>query len=172
MYMFRNRRDRRGVIALIAVSALALAACGGDDDTASTTATTPTTAEAAAGTTIPEGTVDVTLADVSANSMLLTPSPKSAPAGTVTFVVTNAGTKDHEFVVLKTDIPAADLPIDEATDKTDEEGEGVENVGEIGNIKAGETKTIELDLESGHYDLICNLKGHLRMGMWSDFDVT
>jgi uncharacterized cupredoxin-like copper-binding protein len=172
----RPRLHTKGAFAIVALAALTLSACGGDDDdAASTPATTvaaATDAAAANAADLPAGSIGITLVDVTANKMLLTPSATSAPAGTVTFVATNAGNVEHEFVVLKTDIPAADLVIDPATDRTSEEAEGVENVGEIGSIKKGETKTLELDLEPGHYALICNLKGHLRMGMWSDFEVT
>lgn len=170
MNMSSARRSSRGIIAVAAIAALGLAGCGGDDDSAS--APTTTKAESVATTALPAGSIGVSLVDVSADKMLLTPSQTSAAAGTVTFVVTNSGDKEHEFVVMKTDIAGADLPVDEATDRMDEEGEGVENVGEIGSILAGETKTLELELEPGHYVLVCNLKSHVRMGMWADFDVT
>lgn len=167
------RRHTTGAIAIVAIAALTISACGGDDDDSASVATTVAADDAAdSAADLPAGSIGVTLVDVTANKMLLTPTATSAPAGTVTFVVTNAGNVEHEFVVLKTDMPAADLVIDPATDRTSEEAEGVENVGEIGSLEKGETKTLELDLEPGHYALICNLKGHLRMGMWSDFEVT
>jgi uncharacterized cupredoxin-like copper-binding protein len=169
--MGRNPTFRTGMVRTIAAVALCgsmMVACGGDDDAASTTTAAPA---AAPTTTLPPGTISVSLVDVSPTSMSLMPSATSAPAGTITFVVTNNGTREHEFVVLKTDIPAAELPV-MSNDRIDEEGDGVENVGEIGSVKAGETKTLELDLEAGHYDLICNLVGHVRMGMVSNFDVT
>jgi uncharacterized cupredoxin-like copper-binding protein len=172
MHAFRTTTRRNlMMIAVLATAALSFAACGSSDSgTASSTTTAPTAAVEASP--LPDGTIAVTLSDISANSMLLTPSAKSAAAGKITFVVTNAGNKEHEFVVLKTETPTAELSIDDATDRTDEEAPGVENVGEIASILAGETKTIEIDLGSGHYALICNLRGHLRQGMWSDFDVT
>lgn len=156
--------------AAVALCGSVLAACGGDDDTTAAT-TTEVPAAAAPEPAADPGTIDVTLVDVSSTQMSLIPSAASAPAGTVTFVVTNTGTREHEFLVLATDIPAADLPI-MSNDRIDEHGEGVENLGEIGSIKAGETKTLELDLAAGHYDLICNLVGHVRMGMVADFDVS
>jgi uncharacterized cupredoxin-like copper-binding protein len=169
--MRRHPTFRSGIVRSVAAVALCgslLVACGGDDDDASATTTAPA---AAAATTLPPGTISVSLIDVSPTSMSLVPSAKSASAGTITFVVTNNGTREHEFLVLETDIPATDLPV-MSNDRVDEEGEGVENLGEIGSVKVGETKTLELDLDAGHYDLICNLVGHVRMGMVSDFDVT
>lgn len=178
--MFTHRFNRRPtrvviVVALAAVVALLLAACGGGNDTTETTETTEATTGTTSGasaTTMAAGTVNVTLADVSANSMLLTPSPASAPAGTVTFVVTNSGTQEHEFVVLKTDLAADNLPFDEDADEALEEGEGVTPIDEIESIMPGETMNLVVDLEAGHYALICNLEGHYRMGMRSDFDVS
>ncbi len=155
---------------IVALASMSLAACGADA-TADTTAPVATT-QPAVTTTLPPGTIAVTLTDVTANSMLLTPSAKSSPAGTVTFVVTNKGNREHEFVVLSTDLGAADLPFDETADEALEEGEGVTPVDEIPSIQAGETLTLVVDLAAGHYALICNLEGHYRMGMWSDFDAT
>lgn len=162
---------RHAAFVLIGVLALSLAACGGSG-TSDTTAAPTTTNPPETTTTLPPGTVKVTLSDVSATSMLLTPSPSSTSAGEVTFVVSNTGTQEHEFVVLRTDLAAADLPFDSTADEALEEGEGVTPVDEIEGIQPGETKTLVVDLEAGHYALICNLKGHYRMGMRSDFDVT
>ena len=54
-----GRRFRRSALALVTVSALALAACGGDDDTATTTeAATPDTTAAAPATTAGSETTD------------------------------------------------------------------------------------------------------------------
>jgi uncharacterized cupredoxin-like copper-binding protein len=45
------------------------------------------------------------------------------------------------------------------------------NVGETGDMDAGTSKTLTIDLKPGHYALVCNLAGHYRMGMYSDFEV-
>ena len=169
--MLRPDIARRGIACTTAILlALLLGACGGSSS-AESTAASPTTKATAASTTLPPGTVKVVLSDVDANTMLLTPSPESASAGTVTFEVVNTGDKTHEFVVLRTDLAAADLPFDESADEVLEEGEGVTPIDEIEDIPAGETKTLVVDLEAGHYALICNLQGHFRMGMRSDFTV-
>jgi uncharacterized cupredoxin-like copper-binding protein len=85
----------------------------------------------------------------------------------VTFEVTNEGTKTHEFVILSTDTPA-----DQLTMKGDEVVEDdYEAVDEIEDIPGGETGTLTVDLASGHYALICNVKGHYRMGMYTDLTV-
>ncbi|HEX3300630.1 MAG TPA: hypothetical protein VHW68_11025, partial [Actinomycetota bacterium] len=55
--------------------------------------------------------IKATLADTSPTQMSITLSQSYAPAGTVSFLITNAGTMDHEMVVLKTDQPADSFKI-------------------------------------------------------------
>ena len=45
------------------------------------------------------------------------------------------------------------------------------NVGEIGSVKAGTAKTLNITLKPGHYALICNLPGHYKTGQFADFYV-
>jgi uncharacterized cupredoxin-like copper-binding protein len=104
--------------------------------------------------------VDVTLAQFA-----VSPSASRAPAGRVTFRVHNAGTITHEFVVIKTARAASDLPIKNG--RADETG----NVGETGDLEAGKTKSVSLNLAAGHYALICNLPGHYLAGQHTDFTV-
>jgi uncharacterized cupredoxin-like copper-binding protein len=93
------------------------------------------------------------------------PQTHDAASGKVTFRVTNDGKAKHEFVVLRTDKPAAHLPI--------HEGEASEagNVGEIGDLAPGQTKTLTLNLPPGHYAFVCNLPGHYMAGMHTDFTI-
>lgn len=146
---------------------LLLVACSSSSETTTTQAQATTTTTSAAGAQ----TVTVTLADVDANTMLLTPSPDSVAAGEVTFEVTNAGDREHEFVVLQTDLAIDDLPFDDAADEVIEDGPGLTAVDEIEELQPGETKTLTVTLDAGNYALICNLEGHYRMGMRSAFTV-
>jgi len=92
----------------------------------------------------------------------------TVPAGTVTFTVVNEGVKKHEFVVMSTDTSTDKLKV-----KNDEVVEDAYTaVDEIEDIVPGSTETLTVDLAPGHYALICNLKGHYRMGMWADLTVT
>ena len=137
-----TRRVRRWlVIPMILGLALVTAGCSGDD----------------------EGTVAVTLADFS-----VTPEPDSAPAGEVTFDVTNDAEQIHEFVVFQTDLAADQLPTDENGD-VDEAGEGVELVDEIEDIEGGSSQSLTVNLDAGSYVLICNLPGHYQQGMHASF---
>jgi uncharacterized cupredoxin-like copper-binding protein len=110
---------------------------------------------------------------VSVNQWSVTPSATPS-AGPVTFSVTNDGTITHEFVVLKTDTPAASIDIGKfegEEDRINEDTSGT-NVGETGDMTAGSTKTITLNLQPGHYVFLCNLPGHYMQGMHVDVTVT
>jgi len=159
---------RFALVTLVSVFTLIAAACGGDDggsagDGGGGAAISPTAG--GSGTSIA-----VAVGETDTENMHLTLSSNSAPAGAVTFTITNEGQKVHEFVVLKTDTMAADLPYDEATDEIVENEDEV--VDEIEDMDAGGTYTLTVDLEPGHYAIACNLEGHWRMGMRADFQVT
>ena len=94
----------------------------------------------------------------------VTPTSAQAAAGEVTFNVRNAGTATHEFVVIKTNKPAGGLL---KGARADESG----NVGETGDLAAGASKNLTLNLKPGHYALICNLPGHYKAGQFADFTV-
>lgn len=96
------------------------------------------------------------------------PGTQGAPKGKVRFVVTNIGTAEHEFVVLRTAKPAGNLlGGDHGPTRADESGA----VGEIGSIPSGQSRTLNLTLKPGHYSLICNLPGHYKTGQFADFYV-
>jgi hypothetical protein len=131
--------------------ALALPACGGDD----------------------EATVDVTLQEFA-----IIPSTASVAAGNVTFDTTNDGPDDdHELVVIRTDLEPNALPTDE-NGAVNEDGEGIEVIGEIEEFPPGETESATFDLEAGAYVLICNIydedeqEAHYAEGMRVEFSVT
>lgn len=149
-------RQRRWLAVPMAVGlALAMTGCGGGDEE-----------EAGGGTTGGGGAVAVTLADFS-----VTPDPTSAPAGDVTFDVTNDAQQTHEFVVFKTDLAEDQLPTDENGD-VDESGEGIELVDEIEDIEGGSTQSLSVNLDGASYVLICNLPGHYQAGMHASFTVS
>ena len=120
-----------------------------------------------------------TVVNVTLREFSVTPARDSAPRGRITFAVTNGGTEEHEFLVIRTDLPADELPTEE--DGTYEEnGPGTELIEEIEPFEPGDTERITLTLEAGHYVLICNLfeieddevEAHYSLGMFTDFDVT
>ncbi len=93
----------------------------------------------------------------------------SVKAGGVQFRVTNDGPSQHEFVVLKTNLPATALPV--ADGQAEEEGEGVQHVDEVEDLGSGQTGTLDVTLDPGNYVLICNLPGHYEQGMRAAFTV-
>ena len=95
-------------------------------------------------------------------------SAASAPAGTISFKVTNSGTMVHEFVILKTDVLAKALPLSGAS-----VDEGAFNaIGEVEETEAGGNGTFTAPLAAGHYAIICNIPGHVSQGMVTDFTVS
>lgn len=172
--MRKKHTMKIALVGLVSATALTLAACGGGgNNTAAAPKSAATQAPAAqspAGTT--GAAVAVSVGDTDTSHMFMHVSKASVAAGPVTFSVTNDGVKKHEFVVLATDLMAKKLPYSKADDEVAEEGQGVESPGEIGELMPGETKTLTLDMAAGHYVLVCNIAGHWRMGMYSDFQVS
>ena len=149
-------------VALMIVVGIVFAAAGGDGASAPAPAPTPAPAAAkpaAAAAPAPAARIGVTLKEFT-----VSPTPATGRAGTVTFRVRNAGAVRHEFVVLRTNKAAGDL-------LKGSEASEAGNVGEIGDVKPGATKTLRLDLKAGHYALICNLPGHYAAGQRADFVV-
>jgi uncharacterized cupredoxin-like copper-binding protein len=160
---------RRSALLVVASFALVLAACGGDD------ASSSSDGEGAAITGGDSGqTVAVSVGESGPDEMYMRLSQESVAAGSVTFVVTNEGQKEHEFLVIKTDTPAGEIPLLTVPDGEhdfDEEAAG-EVIDEIGSVVAGATEELTVTLEPGHYALNCNLEGHYSAGMWADLQVT
>jgi uncharacterized cupredoxin-like copper-binding protein len=94
----------------------------------------------------------------------VTPATHTIDAGKVTFTVKNAGTTEHELVVIRTATKAAKLPI--VNGKASQKGS-------VGTIRVAEKSTarLTLTLKRGHYALICNLGSHYMAGMRADLTV-
>jgi uncharacterized cupredoxin-like copper-binding protein len=89
----------------------------------------------------------------------------SAPAGSVTFNISNEGPSAHEFVVIETDDAPDALPTKNGT--VDEAKLTV--VDEAEDIAPSTTATLTTDLEAGSYVIICNVPGHYEAGMHTAF---
>ena len=131
------------LLVLAAAAALVIPACSSDD-----------------------GGIGVTEADYS-----VTPAETSAPAGELTFDITNDAEQTHEFVIFKTDLAPDALPVNDDGD-VDEEGEGVTHIDEIEDITGGSTQSLTVSLDAGNYVFICNLPGHYKQWMHTAFTVT
>ncbi len=164
--MARWKRLAATAVALSMFAPL-LMACG-DDDSSSSSDTTAAADGGVTVTTAANGTaVSVEVGDKSDDTMYLTPDTTSVPAGPVTFTMHNAGTVEHEMVVLKTDTPADQLTVG-SDDKVSED----DSVGEVSETEAGDTGTLTVDLEPGKYVLVCNIAKHYGKGMYAAFTVT
>jgi uncharacterized cupredoxin-like copper-binding protein len=90
--------------------------------------------------------------------------------GDNTFDITNSGSKEHDFIILKTDIAPGQLPT--KNDKVDTGASGVDKVDSKTNIGAGKTATLKADsLTSGKYVVISNHSGDYAAGMYAGFTI-
>jgi hypothetical protein len=106
-------------------------------------------------------------------------APRSAPAGTVGFVVRNAGKETHELVVVR-GVSPRELPLD--GDGALDEARLPEGalVGEVEGVPAGDRCSGVFQLTAGEYTLVCNItetedgktESHLHEGMVTTFTVT
>ena len=153
-----SKRTLRSALMLAALSLVLVASgCGSSDKNTKEAATTPA---ATATTAATGGPVKVVL-----DQWSVKPSVTSAKAGKVTFEVQNAGSIEHEMIVVKTTKTADGLG---SASRVSEDG----SVGEQPEFAGGSTKTVTLKLTPGHYALICNIAGHYKAGMYTDFDVS
>jgi uncharacterized cupredoxin-like copper-binding protein len=142
----------RKVTAFLAVAAL-LAAC-------SSSSPTPTSGGGGGGGT---GNVDATV-----HEWQIDLSSSTVPAGEVTFTIQNTGEETHEFVIVQTDEAADSLPV--VDDQVDESA--FTPVDEKEDIEPGTTDLeLTVDLEAGHYVILCNLLAHYGKGMHVDLNV-
>jgi cytochrome c oxidase subunit 2 len=104
---------------------------------------------------------------VALNEWAVEPASGSVEAGTVTFAVTNDGAVPHEFVVVRTDLAADELPVEGG--RVDESGLDV--VGRTQQLLGDETENLTVDLQAGSYVLLCNIPAHYDLGMTVGFTV-
>ncbi len=114
-----------------------------------------------------DGEISATLDDYS-----ITLNTSTSPSGSVTFDVENAATQIHEFVVARTDLAADALPTGDDGDVSEEGATDLEVIDEIEDVEPGATEQLDVTLEPGDYVLFCNLPGHYRQGMTTEFTVS
>ena len=133
---------------------------------------------------LPGAIVNVTLSDRggammgAGNGMMvaLVASPATVSSRTVTFVATNVGALDHEFLVLPaprdgigTRPVGANGKIDESTSL----GEASTSCGPGAGpgISPGASSWVTLHLTPGNYELLCDVPWHYANGMFAAFRV-
>ncbi|KMO72893.1 sulfocyanin-like copper-binding protein [Mycolicibacterium chlorophenolicum] len=111
-------------------------------------------------------------------------NPATVPAGKVSFRVSNAGSLNHELVILSLAKGqySGQRPID-SDGKVDEAGslaeashtcgadKGDENAANTG-IAPGASGWTTTNLAPGRYELLCNISGHYWAGMYAELDVS
>lgn len=115
---------------------------------------------------------DETSVDTIEKDFSIAVTPTSSSTRKVTFKITNQGPTTHEFVVFKTDLDPASLPLIADGTAVNEDGAGVTHVDEKEDIANGATATLSLTLQPGKYVLICNLPTHHKLGMHAPFTVS
>lgn len=111
-------------------------------------------------------------------AMGLTADHASAPHGTVSFLVTNAGSIAHEMVILPLPssqaLGARPIGSDAKIIETGSLGEASKSggAGAGDGIAPGASGWVTVTLAPGQYELVCNLPRHYSAGMYTQLTVT
>ena len=146
----------RRLLAIGPIAALAVAGCGSGTNPKNDASPSKPAAAASSGLEKDPVTLD---------EFAVKPAVTRLKPGKVAFQVKNTGKTDHEFLVIDTNKPAAALGKGK---RVPEKG----NLGETGDVKPGQSKTLVLNLRKGHYAVICNDPGHYMAGMHKDLVVS
>jgi uncharacterized cupredoxin-like copper-binding protein len=142
-------RPSAWLAAVLVVLALASAACSSNDGASSSPTTGPSIA-------------------VSLSDFKIKAAETEAPAGPVTFDLTNDGPSDHTFFMVKTDLAEDALPVADHLVQVDQ----LDVVAEIDTFTEGTERSLTVDLQPGSYVMFCNLPGHYESDMHAPFTVT
>ena len=169
-----NRRWAYALLAAIAALALLVSACDGDDDEEAEEA--GEAEEATLGVVLPRPTGS-TEVRVSLAEWTVEPAVNVVDEGEIYFLVDNLGPVDpHEFVIIRSDLPVDQLPVDDTGFVPED---AVDVVAEIEPYLPGSSASIALNLPAGRYLLICNIveleegewESHYLEGMRAEFTV-
>jgi uncharacterized cupredoxin-like copper-binding protein len=161
----------RHAAAVTAAGALIIGCSSAGGGSAAATSVPPPVSAAATTAAIASASGSSTTVAATESEFKIDLGSTTAPAGSVTFHIKNGGTTLHEFVVVRTDLSAAKLPLASSAPKVDEESDKLQKVDEVENIAAGSTADLKVDLPAGHYVVICDVPGHYSSGMHADFTV-
>jgi len=145
----------------------------------------PTRTISSCGPNRPQGTiVHDTLSDrgggmMGAGNLMMVglgASPDSVPSGVVTFIATNVGALNHEFLILPaprdgvgTRAVGTDGKIDESSSLAEASTSCGRGPGE--GISPGTSSWVTLHLAPGQYELLCDIAWHYANGMFAPFSV-
>ncbi|MCH7484129.1 MAG: hypothetical protein IIA90_03150 [Chloroflexi bacterium] len=129
---------------------------------------------AACGSTGEGGDVELTLDEWS-----VVTDVDTLPEGPIKFDIKNAGEREHELLIVRSDIPGAELPTKDNGSFDDDAG-GVDVKHDIDGIEGGDVTSRSYLLDPGNYVLLCNIvedidgaeTSHYAQGMWTEFTIT
>ena len=129
---------------------------------------------AACGSTGEGGDVELTLVEWSVATDV-----DSLPEGPIKFDIENGGEREHELLLVRSDIPGAELPTKD-DGSVDEGAGGVDVKYDIDDLEAGDKTSRSYALAPGNYVLLCNIveeidgieTSHYAQGMWTEFTIT
>jgi len=129
---------------------------------------------AACGSTGEGGDLDVTLDEYS-----VVTDVNTLPEGPIKLDIKNDGSIEHELLIVRSDIPGAELPTKDDGSFDDDAG-GVDVKHDIDELEAGDETSRSYSLDPGNYVLLCNIvedidgteTSHYAQGMWTEFTVT
>lgn len=122
----------------------------------------------ATAVTAPASPAEAATVPVTLTEWAVEPGVAEAGAGEVAFSVENEGELLHNFVVYRTELAPAQLPVEGGLVI---EGDAVDEVGRIDEVAPGASQSLTLELERGVYVVVCNLPGHYELGMHAAFTV-
>ena len=93
------------------------------------------------------------------------PSISQMTAGKVTFEVTNNGSQEHGFMLIKNDLPPEMLPVANGSIALGQ----VNVVRTLPPIPPGKSDRVTIDLTPGKYVLVSNLGSDYQKGMAAEF---
>jgi uncharacterized cupredoxin-like copper-binding protein len=114
----------------------------------------------------------------SGGAMRLSSDRATVPHGTVSFLVTNGGSIDHEMVILPlgdsqavgTRPVGGDAKVDEAGSLGEASNSNGKGAGQ--GVVPGASSWMTTTLAPGQYELVCDLPGHYAAGMYTQLTVT
>jgi uncharacterized cupredoxin-like copper-binding protein len=150
-------------LALLSVAALLVAACSSDSGSTAAPSSAASAPPAAASASAEATRIEVQLTD----ALKMEPAEMAVPAGVpVTFVVTNAGSIDHEFYL-------GDEAAQAEHEQEMQEMGGMGHDEEMGiGVKPGETKELTVTFPEAASILAgCHVAGHYAGGMKASVEI-
>jgi caa(3)-type oxidase subunit IV len=117
----------------------------------------------------PSGSSSAQTISVSETTFKISLNPENVHAGQVTFHVTNnAHDLPHQFTIVKTNLPAGQLPV--SGGQVDESQLDV--IGKTNVLPTGASTDLTVTLTPGKYVMFCNVSGHYQAGMYAALTVS